>query len=61
MAGAAGALDEAIKEYLLYRGFTQTLKYFELERKDEKDKGFRVSLGGESVVIFHFIFAWAVF
>lgn len=43
MAGAVGALDEAIKEYLLYRGFTQTLKYFELERRDDKDKGFRVS------------------
>lgn len=43
MASAVGALDEAIKEYLLYRGFTQTLKYFELERRDDKDKGFRVS------------------
>ena len=42
MAGAVGALDEAVKEYLLYRGFTQTLKYFEMERRDDKDKGFRV-------------------
>ena len=37
-----GALDEAIKEYLLYRGFTQALKHFELERKEDKDKGFKV-------------------
>ena len=39
---AVGGLDEAIKEYLLYRGFTQSLKWFEQERKDDKDKGFRV-------------------
>lgn len=42
MAAAVGGLDEAIKEYLLYRGFTQSLKCFEQERKDDKDKGFRV-------------------
>ena len=40
MAFAVGALDEAIREYLLYRGFTQTLKAFEIERRDDKDKGF---------------------
>lgn len=40
MAFAVGALDEAIKEYLLYRGFTQSLKFFEVERRDDKDKGF---------------------
>ena len=46
MAFAVGALDEAIREYLLYRGFTQSLKFFEIERKDDKDKGFgfRVSV-----------------
>lgn len=42
MAAAVGALDDMIKEYLLYRGFTQTLKLFEQEKKDDKDKGFRV-------------------
>lgn len=42
---AVGGLDEAIKEYLLYRGFTQSLKWFEQERKDDKDKGFRVRKG----------------
>ena len=43
MASAAGVLDEAVKEYLLYRGFTNTLKAFELEKKDDKDKGYKVS------------------
>ena len=48
MAFAVGALDEAIREYLLYRGFTQSLKFFEVERRDDKDKGFsfRVSTFG---------------
>ena len=45
MTSATGALDEAVKEYLVYRGFTSTLKQFELEKKDDKDKGFRVSSG----------------
>lgn len=40
MAFAVGALDEAVREYLLYRGFTQSLKAFDVERKDDKDKGF---------------------
>lgn len=43
MATAVGALDDAIKEYLVYRGFTNTLKLFETEKKDDKDKNFRVS------------------
>ena len=44
MTTAVGALDEAIREYLVFRGFTSTLKQFELERKDDKDKGFKVSI-----------------
>ena len=40
MAFAVGALDEAVREYLLYRGFTQALKFFEAERRDDRDKGF---------------------
>lgn len=44
MASAAGALDEVVREYLVYRGFTNTLRQFELEKKDDKDKGFRVRL-----------------
>ena len=44
MATAIGALDDAIREYLVYRGFTNTLKQFETEKKDDKDKNFRVSM-----------------
>ena len=43
MAAAAGVLDEAVKEYLVYRGFTSTLRHFELEKREDKDKGFKVS------------------
>lgn len=48
MAAAVGGVDETIKEYLLYRGFAQSLKWFEQERKDDKDKGFRVRGGLKS-------------
>ena len=34
--------DELVKEYLLYRGFTASLKQLEIETKQDKDKGFRV-------------------
>ncbi|KAF7996912.1 hypothetical protein HCN44_002558 [Aphidius gifuensis] len=35
-------VDELVKEYLLFRGFSQTLKIFDNEIKSEKEKGFRV-------------------
>ncbi|XP_012281601.1 WD repeat-containing protein 91 [Orussus abietinus] len=35
-------VDELVKEYLLFRGFTQTLKAFDNDLKSEKEKGFRV-------------------
>jgi len=35
-------VDELVKEYLTFRGFTTTLKYFEHDLKNEKEKGFRV-------------------
>ncbi|XP_011314997.1 WD repeat-containing protein 91 [Fopius arisanus] len=35
-------VDELVKEYLLFRGFSQTLKTFDNELKAEKEKGFRV-------------------
>lgn len=44
MADAVPLLDELIKEYLLFRGFTATLKTFENEIKADKDKSFRVSV-----------------
>lgn len=36
-------LDELVKEYLLFRGFTHTLRTLDNELKIDKDKGFRVS------------------
>lgn len=37
-------IDELIREYLLFRGFTGTLKTFDLDLKNDKDKGFRVGI-----------------
>jgi hypothetical protein len=37
-------IDELVREYLLFRGFTLTLKSFDNELKIDKDKGFRVSI-----------------
>lgn len=36
-------LDELVKEYLLFRGFSHTLRSLDNELKIDKDKGFRVS------------------
>lgn len=36
-------MDELIKEYLLFRGFTSTVRALDAEVKSEKDKAFRVS------------------
>ncbi|KAF2365456.1 LIS1 motif, partial [Trinorchestia longiramus] len=35
-------VDDLVKEYLLFRGFSQSLKAFENDLKIDKDKGFRV-------------------
>ncbi|XP_026682213.1 WD repeat-containing protein 91-like [Diaphorina citri] len=35
-------IDELIREYLLFRGFAGTLKMFDIELKQDKEKGFRV-------------------
>ena len=35
-------LDELVREYLLFRGFTGTLKTFDADLKNEKEKGLRV-------------------
>lgn len=35
-------VDELVREYLLYRGFTSTVKAFDTDLKADKDKGFRV-------------------
>ena len=43
MAAATTAVEELIREYLLYRGFMQTLRSFEQEWKEDKDKGLKVN------------------
>lgn len=40
-------VDELVKEYLLFRGFSQTLKAFDNDLKAEKEKGFRVRIVSE--------------
>jgi hypothetical protein len=35
-------IDELLKEYLAFRGFTATLKTFEIERKNDKTKSYQV-------------------
>jgi len=35
-------LDELVKEYIIFRGFTTTLRAFDADLKSEKEKGFRV-------------------
>ena len=42
MAAALGAVDELIREYLLYKGFVQTLRAFDQDRREDKDKGLKV-------------------
>jgi WD repeat-containing protein 91 len=35
-------IDELLREYLAFRGFTATLKTFEIERKNDKTKSYQV-------------------
>ncbi|KAJ8286672.1 hypothetical protein GJAV_G00041840 [Gymnothorax javanicus] len=42
MGSAVERMDELVKEYLMYRGFTSTLKHLDSEIKADKEKGFRV-------------------
>uniref|UniRef100_A0A452SUQ6 WD repeat-containing protein 91 n=1 Tax=Ursus americanus TaxID=9643 RepID=A0A452SUQ6_URSAM len=41
-AGAVERTDELVREYLLFRGFTHTLRQLDAEIKADKEKGFRV-------------------
>ncbi|XP_033757120.1 WD repeat-containing protein 91-like isoform X2 [Pecten maximus] len=41
MAAATGRVDEMVKDYLLYRGFTSAHRAFEAELKNEKERGLR--------------------
>lgn len=47
-ATATLAADELIKEYLLFRGFTEALRAFESEARQDKDRGFRVRRRGRA-------------
>ncbi|XP_061836691.2 WD repeat-containing protein 91 [Nerophis lumbriciformis] len=42
MGSAVERTDEHVREYLIYRGFTNTLKHLDSEMKVDKEKGFRV-------------------
>ncbi|XP_075066523.1 WD repeat-containing protein 91 [Mixophyes fleayi] len=42
MTSAVERTDDLVREYLTFRGFTNTLKYFEADIKADRDKGFRV-------------------
>lgn len=46
MAEAVERTDELVREYLLFRGFTHTLRQLDAEIKADKEKGFRVRAGG---------------
>ena len=42
MAADVPMVDDVVKEYLVFRGFSSTLKSFESDLKADKDKSFRV-------------------
>nr|XP_033806906.1 WD repeat-containing protein 91 isoform X2 [Geotrypetes seraphini] len=42
MASAVEQTDELVREYLIFRGFINTLKHFDADVKADKEKGFRV-------------------
>lgn len=42
MGSAVERTDKHVREYLLYRGFTSTLKQLDSDIKADKEKGFRV-------------------
>ncbi|KAM4634162.1 WD repeat-containing protein 91-like [Polymixia lowei] len=42
MASAVERTDQHVREYLLYHGFTSTLKHLDNDMKSDKEKGFRV-------------------
>ena len=48
------AIDEMVKEYLLFRGFIQTFRSLETDIKNDKDKGFQVHF-------FYFFFNFTFF
>lgn len=52
MGSAVERTDEHVREYLIYRGFTSTLKHLDSDIKADKEKGFRVRRGNTGGYIF---------
>lgn len=46
MGSAVERTDKHVREYLIYRGFTGTLKQLDSDIKADKEKGFRVRRTG---------------
>lgn len=44
-------MDELVREYLLFRGFVASVKSFDTDLKNEKDKGFRVDKIVDNLVL----------
>lgn len=49
-------IDELIREYLLFRGFSATLKAFDAELKVDKEKGFRVDKIVDQLMQFIYVY-----
>ncbi|CAG5122992.1 unnamed protein product [Candidula unifasciata] len=49
MATSCEKLDQLVKDYLLFRGFSSTLKAFDQELKTDKDRGLRVDRMMENI------------
>eukprot|EP00128_Syssomonas_multiformis_P011153 Colp12_sorted_trinity150504_noHs@27472 len=52
LGGAVANIDDLLKEYLVFRGFTNTLRTFEAEIKTDKDKGFNVAKITEQIFVY---------
>lgn len=42
MVESVERMDEMVKDYLLFRGMTNSFKAFEIDLKNDKDRSFRV-------------------
>lgn len=58
MGSAVERTDEHVREYLIYRGFTSSLKHLDSEIKADKEKGFRVRTFCVWLIIFLFQLAF---
>ena len=44
MTSAVNLVDSLVRDYLVFRGFSATLKQFEVDSKADKEQGFKVHL-----------------